>query len=82
MGGQAGISRNRSRDHSPNMAAGRAETGDASHAASGSSPASGESPPGATQPLLIRIESKTGHGAGKPTAKTVVEVAGKPFFLV
>jgi prolyl oligopeptidase len=33
-------------------------------------------------PILIRIESKAGHGAGKPTAKVIAEVADRYAFLV
>ena len=33
-------------------------------------------------PVLIRIETKAGHGAGKPTAKVIEEVADKWAFLV
>lgn len=33
-------------------------------------------------PVLIRIETKAGHGAGKPTAKVIDEVADKWGFLV
>ncbi len=33
-------------------------------------------------PALIRIESKAGHGAGKPTAKVIEEVADRYAFLV
>ena len=33
-------------------------------------------------PALIRIESKAGHGAGKPTAKVIAEVADRYAFLV
>ncbi|MBD1907327.1 prolyl oligopeptidase family serine peptidase [Funiculus sociatus GB2-A5] len=33
-------------------------------------------------PVLIRIETKAGHGAGKPTAKIIEEVADKWAFLV
>ena len=32
-------------------------------------------------PVLIRIESKAGHGAGKPTAKIIEEVADQWAFL-
>ena len=32
-------------------------------------------------PVLIRIETKAGHGAGKPTAKVIEEVADKWAFL-
>lgn len=32
-------------------------------------------------PVLIRIESKAGHGAGKPTAKVIAEVADRYAFL-
>ncbi len=35
-----------------------------------------------TAPILIRIESKAGHGAGKPTAKVIAEVADRYAFLV
>ena len=33
-------------------------------------------------PVLIRIEAKAGHGAGKPTAKVIAEVADRYAFLV
>ncbi|MFN2461672.1 MAG: prolyl oligopeptidase family protein [Candidatus Velthaea sp.] len=33
-------------------------------------------------PTLIRIESKAGHGAGKPTAKLIAEAADRHTFLV
>jgi prolyl oligopeptidase len=33
-------------------------------------------------PVLIRIETKAGHGAGKPTAKIIEEVADRWAFLV
>ncbi|MEB3210882.1 MAG: prolyl oligopeptidase family serine peptidase, partial [Leptolyngbyaceae bacterium] len=33
-------------------------------------------------PVLIRIETKAGHGAGKPTTKIIEEVADKWGFLV
>jgi prolyl oligopeptidase len=33
-------------------------------------------------PALIRIETKAGHGAGKPTAKMIEEAADKTAFLV
>jgi prolyl oligopeptidase len=32
-------------------------------------------------PILIRIETKAGHGAGKPTSKVIEEVADKWAFL-
>ena len=32
-------------------------------------------------PVLIRIETKAGHGAGKPTTKVIEEVADKWAFL-
>jgi prolyl oligopeptidase len=32
-------------------------------------------------PILIRIETKAGHGAGKPTAKLIEEAADKWAFL-
>ena len=33
-------------------------------------------------PVLIRIETKAGHGAGKPTAKIIEEAADRLAFLV
>ncbi len=33
-------------------------------------------------PILIRIETKAGHGAGKPTTKLIEEVADRWGFLV
>lgn len=33
-------------------------------------------------PILIRIETKAGHGAGKPTKKTIEEIADRWGFLV
>jgi prolyl oligopeptidase len=33
-------------------------------------------------PVLIRIETKAGHGAGKPTAKLIEEAADRWAFLV
>ncbi|MEO0458900.1 MAG: prolyl oligopeptidase family serine peptidase, partial [Cyanobacteria bacterium P01_A01_bin.114] len=33
------------------------------------------------QPVMIRIETKAGHGAGKPTAKIIEEIADKWAFL-
>jgi prolyl oligopeptidase len=35
----------------------------------------------ATEPVLIRIETKAGHGAGKPTAKIIEELADSYAFL-
>jgi prolyl oligopeptidase len=35
-----------------------------------------------TAPVLIRIETKAGHGAGKPTAKVIEEIADKWGFLL
>ena len=35
-----------------------------------------------TNPVLIRIETKAGHGAGKPTSKIIEEVADQWSFLV
>lgn len=35
-----------------------------------------------TAPVLIRIETKAGHGAGKPTAKQIEEIADEYAFLV
>ena len=34
------------------------------------------------RPILIRIETKAGHGAGKPTAKQIDEAADRLAFLV
>jgi prolyl oligopeptidase len=36
---------------------------------------------GGESPVLIRIESKAGHGAGKPTDKIIEEVADQYAFL-
>ena len=37
---------------------------------------------GGEKPVLIRIETKAGHGAGKPTTKIIEEIADKWTFLV
>jgi prolyl oligopeptidase len=37
---------------------------------------------GGDAPVLARIETKAGHGAGKPTAKIIEEVADEYAFLV
>ncbi len=37
---------------------------------------------GGEAPVLIRIETKAGHGAGKPTAKVIEEIADRYAFLV
>ena len=37
---------------------------------------------GGSAPVLIRIETKAGHGAGKPTAKVIEEIADRWAFLV
>src|SRR5262245_35600910 len=37
---------------------------------------------GGDAPILIRIETKAGHGAGKPTSKIIEEVADKWGFLI
>ncbi|MEZ2235223.1 prolyl oligopeptidase family protein [Microcoleus sp.] len=37
---------------------------------------------GGEKPVLIRIETKAGHGAGKPTAKVIEELADEWAFLV
>ena len=37
---------------------------------------------GGTAPVLIRIETKAGHGAGKPTSKVIDEAADRFAFLV
>ncbi|HEV8430231.1 MAG TPA: prolyl oligopeptidase family serine peptidase [Pyrinomonadaceae bacterium] len=36
---------------------------------------------GGTAPILIRIETKAGHGAGKPTSKVIEEIADRWAFL-
>ncbi|HEU4713772.1 MAG TPA: prolyl oligopeptidase family serine peptidase [Pyrinomonadaceae bacterium] len=36
---------------------------------------------GGDAPILIRIETKAGHGAGKPTSKTIEEIADRWAFL-
>jgi prolyl oligopeptidase len=38
--------------------------------------------PGCSNPVLIRIETRAGHGAGKPTSKRIEEVADQWAFLV
>ncbi|MEW6161366.1 MAG: prolyl oligopeptidase family serine peptidase, partial [Verrucomicrobiota bacterium] len=35
-----------------------------------------------SKPVLIRIETKAGHGAGKPTSKVIEETADRFAFLV
>jgi len=37
---------------------------------------------GCDKPVLIRIETKAGHGAGKPTTKIIQETADRWAFLV
>jgi prolyl oligopeptidase len=37
---------------------------------------------GGPAPVLARIETSAGHGAGKPTAKTIAEVADEYAFLI
>lgn len=37
---------------------------------------------GGDEPILIRIETRAGHGAGKPTAKVIEEIADMWAFLV
>ena len=37
---------------------------------------------GCDKPVLIRIETKAGHGAGKPTTKIIEEIADKWAFLI
>ena len=36
---------------------------------------------GGSNPVIIRIEEKAGHGAGKPTSKIIEEQAGKWSFF-
>lgn len=38
--------------------------------------------PACTNPILVRIETKAGHGAGKPTTKLIDEAADRFAFLV
>ncbi len=38
--------------------------------------------PACSTPILIRIETKAGHGAGKPTTKLIEEAADRQAFLV
>jgi prolyl oligopeptidase len=37
---------------------------------------------GGDAPVLIRIETKAGHGAGKPTSKQIEEIADVYGFLM
>jgi prolyl oligopeptidase len=37
---------------------------------------------GGTAPVLLRVETKAGHGAGKPTAKLIEEIADRYAFLI
>ncbi len=37
---------------------------------------------GGAAPVLIRVETKAGHGAGKPTSKVIEEIADRWAFLV
>ena len=37
---------------------------------------------GGAAPILIRVETKAGHGAGKPTSKVIEEIADRWSFLV
>ena len=37
---------------------------------------------GGPEPVLIRIETRAGHGAGKPTSKRIEEAADKLAFLL
>ena len=37
---------------------------------------------GGSAPVIIRIDTKAGHGAGKPTTKQIDEVADRWGFLV
>ena len=37
---------------------------------------------GGDAPILIRVETRAGHGAGKPTAKQIEDVTDKWTFLV
>jgi len=37
---------------------------------------------GCAKPILVRIETKAGHGAGKPTTKQIDQAADRLAFLV
>jgi len=37
---------------------------------------------GQTQPLMMRVDTKSGHGAGKPTSKSIEEYTDIFCFLV
>ena len=37
---------------------------------------------GCARPTLLRVETKAGHGAGKPTSKQIDEAADRLAFLV
>ena len=39
-------------------------------------------PQGQTQPLMMRVDTKSGHGAGKPTSKSIEEYTDIFCFLV
>src|SRR6185295_6760279 len=49
--------------------------------APGNQSATGPAPGGPARPALIRVETKAGHGAGKPTAKIIEEAADRWAFL-
>ena len=51
-------------------------------AAQSSSTSPGQTNNGCTNPILVRIETKAGHGAGKPTTKLIDETADRFAFLV
>ena len=35
-----------------------------------------------TNPLMLRVDTKSGHGSGKPTSKTIEEITDVYSFLV